>query len=103
MNKKTAKKLLTCAADLLEKPGAWTQKQNAREANGIVVFPTDPDAVCFCSFGAMIKCMPAATEFKYAAVALGFPSVADLIVWNDKPNRTQTEVVAAFRTAAAKL
>jgi hypothetical protein len=44
------------ARELLAQPGKWTQGRNARDADGDAARVNDPEAVCFCLQGALIKC-----------------------------------------------
>ena len=95
--------VLDKAADLIEPEGAWTQGAEARDANGEELsYPYD-DAVCFCAGGAVWK---AGHEWSVAISAWRlFQSTVpyeDGPEWNDEPERTQAEVVAKLREAAAK-
>ena len=101
--------VLSRAADLLEKPGAWTQWAYGRDIFGDVEedgseMPTDP--VCFCVQGAIGQVMgerpygaPIYPVIGALADHLGVPAV-DVPVWNDAPGRTQAEVVSALRAAS---
>lgn len=104
--------VLAAAADLLEKPGAWTQFDNpdeypdgetARDASGNSVPGDDPTAVCFCVFGAIERICPSPLVGREAdrllAASLGM-STGAIVDWNDAPERTQAEVVTALRQAA---
>lgn len=92
--------VLNAAADLLEKPGAWTQGTWARGADGLPD-PTRETAVCFCLYGA-IK-MAAGFAYCEPAIDAVIGVVGrDFIGWNDAPGRAQAEVVAALRKAATK-
>lgn len=96
--------VLEAAANLLEKPGAWTQGVFARNAKGVVVGFRDDSATCFCAAGAIYR--------SAKSNALGDPAInllntwarrrhfEHLAKWNDAPERTQAEVVAALRQAA---
>lgn len=83
--------VLAAAADLLEKPGAWTQ---GAWINGD----------CMCAEAAIgmaagITYFPNVSVCEPALAFAGF--VGDFIpVWNDAPGRTQAEVVDALRQAA---
>lgn len=105
-----AKQVLAEAADLLAPAGAWLQGRMARSAAGKPIACTDPAAACFCAFGAIYR----VTHAKYGSsragtgvqtkalellgLAHGLPRISD---WNDAADRTQAEVVDAFRRAAA--
>lgn len=98
----TPAEILTKAAELLEKPGAWTQGAFARTATGEKCFP-GANAVCWCAGGALTQVSPreaavAATK----AYRLFDDLVGGLLSFNDHPSRTQAEVVAKLREAAAK-
>lgn len=99
--------LLTCAADLLEKPGAWCQGAMARDVRGESVSPTDPDAVCFCLVGAIRKCENNITLSEYLVKEYIKPAVHQhwkyqmATGFNDSRKRTQQQVVGILRKAAA--
>lgn len=98
--------ILNKAADLIEPEGAWTQGALARGPDG---FGTEseipPNAVCFCAEGAIQASSGRGNHSleKRAFDALRKVLPTDFIhEWNDKPCRTQAEVVAALRAAAEK-
>ncbi|KQM37975.1 hypothetical protein [Sphingomonas sp. Leaf10] len=96
--------VLSEAADLLEKPGAWTQNAFARDWLGRMTGPlsTKDTAVCWCVMGATCVAGQDADEGQAADDFLrGFLGIPDLASWNDTPGRTQAEVVAKLREAAA--
>jgi hypothetical protein len=103
--------ILEKAASLIEPEGAWIQIHAATRRDGTLAHYTD--AECFCLHGAI----SAAAYSMVGAEGCGHPSaraytfVCDLvrqetgaggaIEWNDAPGRTQAEVVAKLREAAA--
>lgn len=95
--------ILNKAADLIEPEGAWTQGHFARRADGAKTGWTEEDASCFCVSGAIKRVAPASWEawnkFDAYCRQRGF---AHMATWNDAPERTQAEVVAALRAAAEK-
>lgn len=99
--------VLNAAADLLDKPGAWTQNEFARDAAGRAVYHTSSLATCWCARGAIAAVNDEEDDhtannrnWKAAAQLMGFHDVHDIEQWNDAPGRTQAEVVAALREAA---
>lgn len=97
----TAPEVLEAAADLLERPGAWTQGAFARDRKGWPQVSHDCRAICFCAVGAIYRVSgygPATSEaFSHLSSQVRRNNIGE---WNDKPNRTQSEVVAALRQAA---
>lgn len=101
--------VLERAADLIARPGAWAQEITyAQDAEGRSILPYSDDAKCFCLIGAI------AHEWRIAAGLVesklrALPTVNAILCgdegapanWNDAPGRTQAEVVAALRSAAA--
>lgn len=88
--------VLHAAADLLEKPGAWTQGDYCRNG-GMCVAGALNVASGFRSDNGT------ATDAGRAfAAALGLSRPEGIAPWNDAPGRTQEEVVAALREAARK-
>jgi hypothetical protein len=93
--------ILTRAGDLLARPGAWGQRAYARDRRGLRV-PID-QGVRFDPVGALARVTglhPSEVETTPAYLALEEAVGCEVPVWNDRPARTQTEVVAAFRKAA---
>ncbi len=106
---KSPAEVLGAAADLLESPGAWTQGQCARGEDKSWPNPEDEEATCWCGVGATMRIAyfvyglgspveGAAINALHAyAGSLGYRSFG---AFNDAPERTQAEVVAALREAA---
>lgn len=98
--------ILNAAADLLEKPGAWTQGYYANRDDGGHTDALSDDAVCWCSLGAIARVAGAYPESDRGGPAFEAADVLEKVVgsyvadFNDKTGRTQAEVVAAFRKAA---
>ena len=46
---------LKAMRELLATPDRWTRSFEARDSNGIECMYCDPDAVCWCLSGAMLK------------------------------------------------
>lgn len=94
--------VLDRAADLIEPEGAWTQGAPARTAGGRGTDSGDREAVCFCAIGAINR----AGYWDWPLTSACWKAVEDTTVglakWNDAPERTQAEVVAALRAAAEK-
>lgn len=95
--------VLERAASLIEPEGAWCQGRTALDASKNIVPATSAKAVCWCAFGAIARIAPGLNE-KYAAEqALRKQArVPTISAWNDAQGRTQSEVVAMFRSAALK-
>lgn len=100
---KTISEILFAAADLIAKPGAWTQGAFARTSNGTQVGSTHPEAVCWCAAGAINRAAFDANSrvndahIVFEGVVGGFE-----FTWNDSFFRKQAEVVAKLREAAEK-
>ncbi len=94
--------VLSRAADLLEKPGAWIQGPVARNEKGRDVFARSPDAVCWCAMGAIkASTREYQGELYLEAVEAADPFMSGCVpVFNDAPGRTQAEVVSALRAAS---
>jgi hypothetical protein len=93
--------VLNAAADLIEKPGAWTQGCFARDPKGKQTGWRMDNAACFCVSGAISRESGGSWEAWYRFDGYtrqrGFRHMAE---FNDAPGRTQSEVVAALRQAA---
>lgn len=97
--------VLSEAADLLEKPGAWTQGMFSVNAEGDPVLPFWTEAQCFCAVGAVAKVlvMNGTSAENWLDTSSGFHGLLanSLEDFNDTEGRTQAEVVAKLREAAA--
>ncbi|WP_374387179.1 hypothetical protein [Brevundimonas sp.] len=101
--KQTVPEILNAAADLLEKPGAWTQGTSYAGPNGEWRNGGEPDVTCRCTVGAINEICrwnfdAAIPVFQVFETHIG----QDTAKWNDNAYRTQAEVVAALRQAAEK-
>ncbi|PTQ64480.1 hypothetical protein C8J45_103330 [Sphingomonas sp. PP-CE-3G-477] len=103
----TVADVLERAADLIEPDGAWVKGELGYDADGNRI----PDrevihsAVCFCVAGAIWRAADVGADdtivwdaFKSLGRSANFRTGVG--PWNDKPERTQPEVVAALRRAA---
>jgi hypothetical protein len=85
--------VLERAANLIEPEGAWTKEDYV-----------GPSGTCWCVLGAIKRAgdfandLNPAAEALRAALGVGYGGIPD---WNDAPERTQDEVVAKLREAAA--
>lgn len=96
--------VLSEAADLLEKPGAWTQKALSRDASGRLVHPFSAGACSFCMAGAIGRVVGTGSVYcEETLPAMDFvEGILDRIPsYNDHPRRTQGQIVATLRRAAA--
>lgn len=101
-NPHTIAGVLEKAADLIEPEGAWTQGASFRDKLGAMVEGDNPNKASQCLVGAVsVVCGfhydAAAEVFAFLELRLG----EDAADWNDAPERTQAEVVAKLREAAA--
>lgn len=107
MSDQTITSLLNAAADLVAKPGAWTQGYVARDKTGRTVDADARAARCWCGIGAVMRTAKAMKSDRVEDLACkalhrfahgrGFTSFGK---FNDAPERTQDEVVAALRKVA---
>lgn len=101
----TPAETLRRARALIERPEAWTKAADARLEDGRATLATSPNAVCWCSVGAIEAAVSPggyrprlyheATEF-FRSAAGGPPRIT---FWNDAPERTHADVLAAFDRA----
>jgi len=102
---KTVADILTAAADLIEPEGRWTTGAFARTVKGRVIGSSEAPATCWCAVGAVYRsAYPHGSYRVYRALELLSDTVGCYHIggWNDAPERTQAEVVAALRAAAEK-
>lgn len=95
--------VLDAAADLIEPEGAWTTETVASTADGNSVLSDNPQAVCFCAMGAIFRCGgdPVGADKFFGGTICPGGGWGHIGPWNDAPERTQAEVVAKLREAAA--
>lgn len=78
----------------------------AKDKDGKTVLIGNEKAVCFCMLGAISKVVPglsreAIVRYDQATNAVhSLLGTVDMTVWNDAPERTQSEVVKALTMAA---
>jgi hypothetical protein len=86
------------ALELIKK--GWTQGELARNDEGYPVNPNSPMSVCWCSTGAIWAAHPEFEDRQRACAkflsAIDYPSITG---WNDAPERTHADVIAAFEKA----
>ena len=78
--------VLERAADVVAKPGGWMQGSMGSDG-------------CYCAWGAIIAASVTGDPSKACRFFSGF--VGGMVQFNDTPGRTQSEVVAKLREAAA--
>lgn len=99
--------ILNKAADLLEKPGAWTQGTFASDdERSLHLYGWEPGATCFCVLGAAQRVCGGWKEWEDSrqevVSAVRKTTGAEPQIFNDLAGQTQEKVVAALREAAAK-
>lgn len=86
----TTHEILIAARALIDTPKKWVKSAYHREKNGLH---------SYCAAGALISVeAPGRTAYDCLAEAIGYRCVSD---WNDAPERTHAEVLAAFDKAIA--
>ena len=104
----TAAEILRAAAELVERPGAWTQGELARCESGQADHFDAPSAACWCAMGAVFhvaqkSCIWDSTVDARAALLRQIQPIESIAGWNDAPGRTAAEVACLMRRAAATL
>ena len=94
----TTKEILIAARAKLAQ--GWTQGWYAKNKQGQHLSVHSPDATCWCSIGALIAVSGPTDDFS-ACERLLNEVVSDngIVTFNDRPWRTQAEVLAAFDKA----
>lgn len=103
--------VLRRAAERVERPGAWIKGAFAADAGGALVAASDPEAVCWCTAGAIgaeahaadpVHPGPIYVRAKAAVTARLLHDDATIAIgeWNDAPERTLSDVVALLRSVA---
>jgi len=93
--------ILIAARAKLATPETWTQGVGARDCMGNATHAGDPDAKCFCTFGA-IKAVTGQIVYALPVWQL-LNGVAGMnpVAYNDTPGRTHAEVLNMFDRAIA--
>ena len=102
----TVADVLDAAADLIEPEGAWCQKALGFDALGCSVGAADDieRAVCFCAAGAIWRVVghhSSRVQAVFEQLNKATGGTGGVGHWNDARKRTQAEVVAKLREAAA--
>ena len=103
--------VLKMARDLIQEPDAWVQECHAQNDIGEETGPTEPDAVCFCLEGAIIRALSELLEVDEDELLLeeindevmGKNEGSKMVIWNDSPERTQAEVLARVDATLERL
>ena len=91
--------VLTITRDLLQEPGAWVQGCHAQNDRGEEIAPEEPDAVCFCLEGAIIRALTKLGESAESSELLEMDAelMGDdgeyMSMWQDRAERTHAEVL----------
>ena len=95
---KTTAQILTEARALIDTPEKWTQKTSSRDCKGSPLErATDPNAVCFCSLGALDKAARNFVESDRAYKFLYKLTSGDVSGFND--THSHSEVMELFNRA----
>jgi len=80
--------------ELLSTRDRWTQGALARRSSTLQTATHDPEAVCWCLAGAIVRCYHKPEEYwpiiKKVTEELAIPAIA---AWNDRQGRTWKEVI----------
>ncbi len=103
----TTAEVLRKALALIDTPEKWTKVVIARNAHGKEVSHRSADAVCFCMDGALARAADleiSRGRYEYEGATRAIRTATgerEYWLWNDAPERTHAEVVAAFQKAIA--
>lgn len=93
---------LIAARALIDTPDKWLKGHWARDADGGQVFPTNPDAVCYCLVGAIRACdggTPVRSLVATVIEELFDSRFYQTTVFNDHPTTTHADVMRVLDTA----
>ncbi len=95
------RKVLLRAAEILEPEGAWGQRAYALDATGERTLWGWDNAVCWCAVGAVSRAgLDTGLDIAGPLRALSDSLGENIYYFNDAPERTKAEVIAALRKAA---
>lgn len=79
----------------------WCKGADARDGDGISVYIGSPDACAFCAYAWLMNVYGTRYDqvWKHRNHLLNTVGTAALSSWNDTPERTFAEVLAAFKAA----
>ena len=95
----TPLEILKQARELISVPERWTQRASARSKNGDIVESNDVSAICWCSFGAIMRVCSYNHPERWIAEEHLDDVAPNYIKFND--THTHAEVLAAFDRAIA--
>jgi hypothetical protein len=98
----TTLEILRGARDILRAKKRWAQGFNALDAERMPVEHYNPNAVCFCSYGAILKVCdrpPTNNEIIACEFLHAVTGTECIVAFNDAPGRKHSEVLAAFNAA----
>ncbi len=108
----TPKEVLIAARQLIAQPKGWTQGTLARDKDGLQLSYESPEAYSFCLIGAIDRASGFSSKTKdtetlttLEARNAALDSLAnvlnthDMALWNDRPHRTQADVICVFSVA----
>jgi hypothetical protein len=97
-----ALQILDKMSELLAVPERWTQRADARDKSGSIITPLAQTATCFCLSGALARFSkmgePAERIIK-RALEKECGTYFWATSWNDAPERTHADVIAALDRA----
>lgn len=87
--------------EFIDSPEKWTKGVNARDANGREVEQESPNAVCWCTYGAVHKCYTELDGRKDALARLSAVVGTPLLGmdWNDLEETTYDIFIAKVKEA----
>jgi hypothetical protein len=77
----------------------WTQGGYARTVGGRIIGPKEAKASCWCSLGAIFAVTDVDDCYLVANAVEDAAETENIVHWNDAPERTQADVLAAFDRA----
>lgn len=95
----TTVEVLVKARELLSDPKRWAKGAYAKTAAGLGVNARSPQAVCYCSSGALYHFDDLTDGFPLAWNTLTMVVGGSIPAWNDAPERAHAEILDAFSRA----
>jgi hypothetical protein len=92
---------LRATRELLTPQGAWCRVFFAKDARGYRVDVKAPEACSWCLFGALEASTNFSSFFPAREFLLDATASESLMLWNDRDNQTQEQVLSALSRAIA--